>query len=148
LGEELGLPHRVGVEADQRQLRKLASELSLEPLGASPEAREVGRAARRAHLRRALRVAAVMAPQRLVAVQDETDVAVRAANRLPACAEVGRGRDAAAVEEQDRLAPGLRDRAELVEEGRRERVPSLAAQVDDLHGGKLTCEPPAELEPL
>ena len=42
-----------------------------------------------------------------------------------------RRRDPAAVQEQDRLAAALRERAQLGEQRRRERIAGLAAQVDD-----------------
>src|SRR5438552_14508407 len=59
-----------------------------------------------------------------------------------------RGRDAAAVEEQDRLAAALDDAAQLVEERRRERIAGLATQVDDAYRRQIGAEPRAELEPL
>ena len=59
-----------------------------------------------------------------------------------------RGRDAAAVEEQDRLAASLRKPAQLGEERRRERVARLLAQVDDANRGHRRRDPAAELEPL
>ena len=52
---------RVGVEADQLELRKLLGELSLEALRPRAQARELGRRARGARLARGLVVAAVMA---------------------------------------------------------------------------------------
>ncbi len=90
----------------------------------------------------------MVAAQRVVAVQDERDVAVRTANRLAAGAAVKRGRNAAAVEQQDRLAAVLLDRAQLGQKRRRQRITGLAAQVDDLHARQVAGEPPAELEPL
>ena len=57
-----------------------------------------------------------------------------------------RGRDAAAVEQEDRLAAALGDRAELLEQRRRERIAALAAQVDDLDGRQPARDPAAELE--
>src|SRR5215510_10210164 len=89
-----------------------------------------------------------MAVQRLVAVQDEGDIAVRAAPRFAACPAVQRGCDATPVEHQDRLAPALGERAELCEERRGQRIAGLAAQVDRAHRGAANADPLAELEPL
>ena len=87
------------------------------------------------------RVAAVVAAQRAVAVQDERDVAVRAADRRAAGAAVQRRRDAAPVEQQDRLAAALGDPPQLGEQRRRERIAGLAAEVDDPHRRQLAGEP-------
>ena len=46
------------------------------------------------------------------------------------------------------MPPSLRDRAELREQRRRQRVARLAAQVDDAHGRQRPAEAAAELEPL
>ena len=94
------------------------------------------------------RVPAVVAAQHPVAVQGERDVAVRAAARRAARAAVDGRRDAAPVQQQDRLAAALGERAELGEERRRQRVARLAAQVDDCTDGSGAREPAAELEPL
>jgi hypothetical protein len=69
-----------------------------------------------------------------VAVEDERHVAVFAADRRAARAAVECGRDPASVEEQDRLAAGLCDRAELGQKGRRQRVAGLPTKVDDTNG--------------
>ena len=93
-------------------------------------------------------VTAVVAVQHVVAVQDERDVAVRAAQRRPARPAVDRRCDAAPVEQQDRLAAFRRHAAERREQRRRERVAGLAAEVDDAHRRERPDEPPAEVEPV
>ena len=93
-------------------------------------------------------MAAVVAAQHPVAVQHEGHVAVGAAECRSAGAAVQRGRDAAAVQEQDRLAPVLGDRPELGEKRRRERVAGLAPEVDDPHRRQAAAEALAQLEPL
>ncbi len=89
-----------------------------------------------------------MAAQETVLVQDERDVAVRAADRLAAGAAVERRRDAAAVEQQDRPAAARRDGRELGEQRRRERISLLVAEVDDAHRRQRPGEASAELEPF
>ena len=59
-----------------------------------------------------------------------------------------RRRHAAAVQEQDRLAAAFRDPAELLEERRRERIPGLAAQIDDPHLGHGRADSGRQREPL
>ena len=147
-GELLRPGDRVGVEPDQLELGQLALELPFEPLRPRPEARELRRPARLAGRRRLPLVAAVVAAKRRVAVQDERDVAVRAADRRPAGAAVERRRDAAAVQQQDRLAAMLGDPAQRAQQRRRERVAGLAPQIDHLHRRQVGADPPAELEPL
>src|SRR5579862_1374485 len=78
-GKLLRLGGRVGIEADQLELGQLALELALELLRPGAEACEVGRPADAAVRRLGLRVAAVVAAQRSAAVENERDVAVRAA---------------------------------------------------------------------
>ena len=138
----------VGVEPDQLQLGHLCGELALEPLGPRPDPRELDRAAHRTFVGRRLRVSAVVAAQHPVAVQHEGHVAVGAAECRAAGAAVQRGRDPAAVQEQDRLAPVLGDRPELGEKRRRERVAGLAPEVDEPHGRQAAAEALAQLEPL
>ena len=70
------------------------------------------------------------------------------APRRAARAAVDRRRHPAPVQQQDRLAAALRDPAELLEERRRQRIPRLAAQVDDLHRRHRRRDAAAELEPL
>jgi hypothetical protein len=57
-------------------------------------------------------------------------------------------RDTAAVQQQDRLPALFLDRAELLQQGRGERIARLAAQVDDPDPGQRTTQASAELEPL
>ena len=135
LAQLLRLRDRVGVEPDPLQLGDVALELALEPLRPCSDPRELGRAARRARLPAGLARAAVVAAQRPVAVQRERDVAVRAATGDTAGAAMQRRRDAAPVEEQDRLAARLGEPAELGEKRRGERVARLVAQVDDPNRG-------------
>ena len=88
-GQRLGLGDGVAVEADQLEVGELARELALELLRPRAEPRQIGRLAHRARRRRRLGEAAVVAAQLRVAVQDERDVAVRAADR--ACRTRGSG---------------------------------------------------------
>ena len=74
-----------------------------------------------------------MTPQRVITVQDERDVAIDAPQRDAARAAVQSRRDAAPVQQQDRLPPTLHDRAQLGQKRRRQRIAGLAAQVDDAH---------------
>ena len=98
-------------------------QLALEPLRACADARELGGAARRAQLAARAR----RAPQWWQR-SDPSPCRTSATSqfgqrqRRPARAAVERGRDAAAVEEQDRLAAALGDPAELREQRRRERI--------------------------
>ena len=70
-----------------------------------------------------------------VAVQRQRNVAVRAAARDAARATVDRRCDAPPVEEEDRPAAVLDDLAERAEQRRRQRIASLAAEIDEPHGG-------------
>ena len=90
----------------------------------------------------------MVAVERVVAVEDERDVAVRTAPRLAAGTAVDRGRDTAPVEQEDRLAASLGQLAELGEERCGQRIAGLAAQVDDADRRQLGADPLAELEPL
>ena len=112
------LLHRVGVEADAFQLGQLRLELALQLLRARPEPCELGRAAGGTRLRLRFRVAAVMAAQQAVAVQDERDVAVDAAQGHAASTAMQRGRDTAAIQKQDRLAAVRLDGSELGQQRR------------------------------
>src|SRR6266511_3977887 len=138
----------IGVEPDAFQLWQLRLELALELLRAGAEPRQLRGVARGARLRLRLRVPAVMAAQEAVAVEDERDVAVDAAEGQPARTAVQRGRDTAAVEQQDRLAALFLDRPERGQQRRGERVARFAAQIDDEHRRQRTGEPPTEVEPL
>jgi len=89
-----------------------------------------------------------MAAKQAVAVQYERDVAVDAAQGQPAGTAVQRGRNAAAIEQQDRLAAVFLDRPELSEQRSRERVAGFAAKIDDANWGQRAREPPAEIEAL
>ncbi len=139
---------RVGVEADALQLGQLRLELTLQLLCARAEPGELSGTTGRTRLRLRLRVATVMAAQEAVAVQDERDVAVGAAQGQPTRATVQRRRDTPAVEEQDRFAAVLFDRSELGEQWRGQRIPRFAAEIDHSHGRQRAREPPAEIEPL
>ena len=83
---------RVGVEPDQLELGDARRELALQPLRPGADPRELGRAALGAELRRRLLVAAVMAAQNAFLMQDQRDVAVRAAAGDAAGAAVDRRR--------------------------------------------------------
>src|SRR5207247_753563 len=102
----------IGVEPNAFQLWQLRLELALELLGARAEPRQLRGVAGGAGLRLRLRVSAVMAAQEAVAVEDERDVAVDAAQGQSARTAVQRGRDTAAVEQQDRFAAVFLDRSE------------------------------------
>ena len=142
----LRLRNRVRVEPNQLQVGQLAREVALELLRPRAQTCEVRGAAGGAQSRRVTGEAAVMAPERRVAVEDERDVAVRTADRRPARATMERRRDPAAVQEQDCLAPVLRDAAKRIEQRRRQRIPRLAAQVDDAYRRQRRAQPAAEVE--
>ena len=144
----LRLLRRVGVEADRDQLGQLPCQLALEPLRAGADPGEVDRAAGRAFGGCRLGVAAVVAAQAIVSVQDERDVALRTPDRRAAGAAVQRRRDTAPVQEQDRLAAALGDRPELRQQRPGERIAGLASEVDDPDRRQRSSEPAAELEPL
>ena len=138
----------VGVEPDDLELGEMLRELALEPLRAGADARELGRAARGTRVPHRLAAPAVVAVQRLVAVQRERDVAVRAASRRAARAAMDGGRETAAVEQEDGLAVVLDHGAERGEERRRQRIPGLAPQVDDAHLRQRPRDAAAEHDPL
>ena len=98
--------------------------------------------------RRGLGVAAVVAAQRAVAVEDERDVAVGQRNVAPQARQWSAGAIPRRLRSRIALPPLSAIRAELREQRRRERVAGLAPQVDDLHRRQLAAEPLAELEPL
>ena len=81
-------------------------------------------------------------------MQRERDVADGAAPRQPAGAAVDRRRDAAAVEQQDRLAAVLDDPPELGEQRGRQRVAGLAAKVDEPNRRHRRADPHRERDPL
>src|SRR5262249_43969370 len=141
LREKLRLRDRVGVEPDPLEARKHLFELALEPLRPGAEAREVGRAAFGAGARRRLGMAAVMAAERPVAVEDERHVTVVAAARHAARAAMDGRRNAAAVQQEDRLAATPVEALELLQERSGERIPALAPQVDDAHGRQRPGDP-------
>ena len=146
--ERARLRNGVGVEPDPFQLRQPLLELALEALRSRTDARELRRRTRGTRGRLRFDVAAVVAAQHAAAMQHQRDVAVRAAQRESARTTVQRRRNAAAIEQQDRLPSPLGDRAELREQRRGERIPGLAAEIDDAHGRKRSRQPGAELEPL
>ena len=148
LAECARLRGRVRVEPDPLQLRHALLELGLEPLCAGADPRQLGRPALGARVRDGLRVAAVVAVQPRVAVERQGDVAEPAAPRDTAGAAVDRRCQAAAVQEQDRLAALLRDPAELLEQRRRERIARLVAEIDDPDARHRRPEPFPQLEPL
>ena len=129
------------------------AHLLLDALGAEAEQRSVGRAAARAALGRRAAVLAVVAAQRAVGrVVDEPDVAVGAALGVAALEAQDPRREAAPVQEQDRLraraqrlgerARSGRDRIELAPARRRL---ALAREVDDLdRGQRLAADPVRE----
>ena len=81
-GELPRLPGRIGVEPEPLQLGNPLLELSLEALRPGSDPRQVDRTARRTRLGRRLGEPTVVAVERVVAVEDERDVAVRAAPGL------------------------------------------------------------------
>ena len=78
-GEGARLRNGVGVQANAFQLRNAALELPLESLGPGTDPRKLRRAAGGTCLRRGFRMSAVMTSQQAVAVQNERDIAIRAA---------------------------------------------------------------------
>ena len=81
-------------------------------------------------------------------MEHEGDVAERAAERRPAGSAVQRGRDSAAVQQQDCLPAPVLDRPELLQQGPRERVARFATQIDDPHSRQGAAQPSAQLEAL
>ena len=61
---------------------------------------------------------------------------------------VDRWSDATAVEQEDRLAAVLTDRAEPNKQQRQKRVAAFPPQVDDLHQQQRPRKPAAQLDPL
>ena len=112
------------------------------------DARELDGAALGARLGKLDGVPAVMAVEPRVAVQRERDVAASAAPSHSARAAVDRARDAAPVEEENRAAAALLDRGELREKRRRQRIPGLATEVDELDRRHRSADPSGQLEPL
>ena len=148
LDDPSGMPRGICVEPEALELGNPARELRLEPLRPGPEAGDLRRAARRARDRRLLPAAAVVAVESIVGVERQRHVAGGTPPRQAARAAVERGRDTAPVQEEDRLAAAVCERAQLCEERRRERVARLAPQVDDAHARKWPGEALAELEAL
>src|SRR5262245_9485882 len=100
-----GTGGRVRVQPDSLEGGNVLFELPLQPLRPRAYADELGRAAGRAEVVLRLRVATVVTAEGAARVQDEGDVAARAAARLAAGAAMQRRHETAAVEQQDRLAP-------------------------------------------
>ena len=134
-----GLLGRVGVEPKALELGNVRLQLSLQPLRPGADPRELDRAAGGADVGRLCREPAVVAVERLVAMQHERDVAIRATPRLAARAAVQRGREAAAIEQEDRFASALGELAELREQRRGQRIAGLTAEVDRAH--RRTADP-------
>ena len=88
------MPDRVRVEPEALELGHLLGQRLLEALRPGAEARDLGRAARRAELGRRLAAPAVVAVEPAVAVERQRDVAVRTAQGEAARAAMQRGRDA------------------------------------------------------
>ena len=137
----------VGIESDSLELRR-APRAPFESLRAGADPSELHRPAGGAGLGRGLRVPAVMAMEAFVAVQDECDVAVVAAKGLAAGPAMERRRDAAPIEQQDRLAAVLGDLAELAQQRGRQRVAGLAAEIDDTHSRQVGSDALPEVQPL
>ena len=128
----------VGVQPEHRQRRERLAQLGLEALRADAVARDRGRAAVRAGMRRALGVTAVVADQPLrvaVAVQRERHVAAAAHPGPPAVAAVDERRPAAPGDEHDRLLLALAHLLERAPRIRVQRVPQ-PAHVEQLHRRK------------
>src|SRR5262249_17002249 len=134
----------VAVEARDAGLAQERLHLLLDALRAEAEQRRVARAAARAGLRRRPAVVAVAAAQALLArVVDERHVAVLAALGVAAGEAEDAAREAAAVQEQDRLAAarevlgeGARERAREDELAAAREQAALLLEVDDLDGGE------------
>ena len=123
----------VGVEAQHGDAGPARVDHGLDdPLGARAEPHDVDRPAGRAGARHVLGVAAVVAAEPPAGVQGQADVAVGAAEPASAGAAVQRRRGAAPVEQEDRPAALVGERAEAVAQRARERVVRVAPQVDHL----------------
>src|SRR5262245_25932360 len=140
LAELSGPSCDVRVEPEQLELREPGSELGLQLLRPGAEARDLGCTAGRTEGGRGYSAPAVVAVKAVVRVEGERDVAVRAPEGQPARAAVERRRDAAAVEEENRLSASVRKLPELGEEGCGERVSRLTPEIDDLHRRQRASE--------
>src|SRR5206468_4010751 len=117
----------------------------LESLRAGADPGEFHGAAHRTLARLRLGVPAVEAAEHPLAVEDEGDVAGRAAQGRATGTAVQRRRHSPPVQEQDRLATALCERSERLEQRRREWVPRFAAQVDDPYRRQPRAEALAKL---
>ena len=79
-------------------------------------------------------------------MERQRDVAGRAAKRPAAAPAVERRSEAPAVEEEDRLAATVGDLTETGEQGRRQRIAALPAQVDDADRRERRAEATAQLD--
>src|SRR4029450_4647402 len=105
--------------------------LALQSLRAGAEARQLRRPAYRTCLRLRFGVAAVMATQHAVRMEDERGVAVGAPQRRPASSAMQCRRDTASVEQENRLAAAVDNPAELLQQRRRQRGARPAAEGGD-----------------
>ena len=126
---------RVGIQPEHRQRRERLAQLDLQALRADAVARDRGRPAVRAGMRRALGVTAVVTDQPLhvaVAVQRQRHVAAAAHPGPPAVAAVDERRPSAPGHEHDRFLLAL---AHLLERAPRIRVQRVAqpAHVEQVH---------------
>ncbi len=138
----------VRVEPKELELGKSRRQLLLEPLGAGADAGELRGSAHGTERRRGAHVPAVMAVQAAIGVEDERDVAGRTPLGAAARPAVQRRRRPATVEEQHGLPTPGGHTAQLGQQRGAQRVPGLAAEVDDTHRRQRPVESTAELEPL
>ncbi len=130
----------VRVEASDPQARVSRPQLGLHALRAGAEVADAAAPAARALLGRNGRAATVVAAQRsTVEVEDEGQLAIRAAQALAAVAAQDEGGGAAPVQEQDRLlAPPTQRTERIGERGGEDRAVAageLRAKVRHLDGG-------------
>ena len=123
-------------------------ELRLESLRACADARELDGPALRTLFRKLRRVPAVVAVQSPVRVQCQRDVATPAAASASARATVDRARDAPPIEQENRSPSTLLYHRKLGEQRCRERISSLAPQVDNAHGRERCADPRRQLEAI
>ena len=145
------LADRVAIQPRDARAGACLLHLRLDPLGAEAgllEIRTGAQRARRRHARGVVAVVAARAPGVALAVHDQRDAAVRAVDRAGALAAEHRGRETAAVEQDQRLFLPIEPRLNpLAQRAAEDDVRPLGrvrlAHVDDRHRRERPVEHPA-----
>ena len=141
----------LGVEPKALQPRKLRLELGFEALGARAKPRYLGARALRTASRCRLGVAAMVAMERSILMQNKRDVACRATPDASTPTTVQRRGVSPPVEQDDRLPIASGTSFEPLEKRRRKRIATLTTQVDDTDRWQRRSDSgvePKNLEPL